>query len=127
MLLSLSSPIPDLLTTLHKIYAYTNVGQQLVKQTEQNTSDNNLYKFSNGLLYYKDKFFIPDISQLCSSILHEYHHTQITGYLGVKATLAHLSSSFSWPGVHLEVKKMVKQCAICQQNRYQTQKKKGLL
>ncbi|XP_058775591.1 uncharacterized protein LOC131649859 [Vicia villosa] len=84
LLLALSSPVPDLFSTLKKFYK-------------------------------------------TDGIWNEYHQTPEGGHSGVKATLARLRASFCWPGVYLAVKNMVKHCTNCQQNKYETQKKEGLL
>lgn len=48
----------------------------------------------NGLLFYKNRVFIPDLPQLCQNIIHEYHATPSAGHSGVKATLSWLGPSF---------------------------------
>ncbi|XP_058746621.1 uncharacterized protein LOC131619549 [Vicia villosa] len=126
LLLAFSSPIPDLLATLQQFYAQDTAGKLLVTQhTVENKSS--LYQFTKGLLYYKDKLFIPDIEDLRLRVLQEFHHTPTGGHSGVKASLARISASFSRPGLYREVKTLVQRCTICQQNKYLTQKKKGLL
>ncbi|XP_058742588.1 uncharacterized protein LOC131615102 [Vicia villosa] len=126
ILLALSSPLPDLLHTLKHFYKNDTVGQNLLQLATQKSPNNN-YSVCHGLLYYKQRLFIPDIAELRQQVLLEYHQTPTAGHSGVKATLARLRASFCWPGVYLEVKNMIKQCSICQHNKYDTQKKKGLL
>ncbi|XP_058732695.1 uncharacterized protein LOC131604261 [Vicia villosa] len=124
LLLALSSPVPDLFRTLKKFYQTDRVGQQLLTLASQNSEE---YSISQGLLYFKKRVYVPDLENLRQQILTEYHHTPEGGHSGVKATLARLRASFCWPGVYLAVKNMVKHCTNCQQNKYETQKKKGLL
>src|SRR3954467_9840348 len=62
-----------------------------------------------------------------TQVLQEFHNTPTGGHSGVKATLARVSTSFSWPGISIAVKHLVKHCSICQHNKYDTQKKRGLL
>ncbi|XP_058766771.1 uncharacterized protein LOC131640391 [Vicia villosa] len=127
LLLAFSSPIPNLLDTLREFYATDRAGQILVSENTCKNDLNTPYRFSKGLLYYKDRLFIPDINQLRLSILKEYHNTPTAGHSGVKATLARVSTSFLWPGMVIAVKNLVKYCSVCQHNKYETQKKKGLL
>ncbi|XP_058757922.1 uncharacterized protein LOC131631166 [Vicia villosa] len=124
VLLAFSSPMPDLFKTLKKFYQTDAVGQNLLQRANQTTTD---YSVSQGLLYYKNRIYIPELEHLRQQILSEYHKTPEGGHSGVKATLARLRSSFCWPGVYLAVKNMVKHCPNCQHNKYDTQKKKGLL
>lgn len=123
-LLALSSPMLDMFSTLKSFYKTDTVGQNLLTMASQKSEE---YSVSQGLLYYKNRVYIPDIESLHLSILKEYHHTLEGGHSRVKATLARLRSSFCWLGVYLAVKNMVKQCSNCQHNKYETQKKKGLL
>lgn len=125
-LLTFSSPIPDLLTTLCEFYAKDTTGQTLVEHTTCNNSEENIYKFSKEILYYKGHIFVPDIQGLQNNLLEEYHNTPTASHYGVKATLARISASFSWSGLSIAVKALVKQCSTCQQNKYQI-KKKGII
>lgn len=63
-LLTMSSPILDLLTTFHEFYARDAEGQTIVTYTTHNSSEDKLYKFFNSLIYYKDMLFIPDIQDI---------------------------------------------------------------
>lgn len=73
--------------------------------------------------FYKERLFIPDFNLMRHSVLLEYHVTPIAGHSGVKATIARVLVFFSWPGIHKEVKSLIKHCDICQHNKYITQKK----
>lgn len=85
------------------------------------------FRFKKGLLLFNEENFIPDCHSFRSSILQEHHVTPSAGHSGVKATSARLANSFSWQGLHLDVKKFVKLYTVCQHNKYVTHKKKGLL
>ncbi|XP_058753077.1 uncharacterized protein LOC131626262 [Vicia villosa] len=126
VLLVLSSPLPDLLQTLKQFYTQDSVGQNLM-QLAIAEKKNPAFKVNQGLLYYNNRIFIPEIDDLRLQLMKEYHQTPTAGHSGVKATLARLRASFCWPGVYLNVKEMVKNCSTCQHNKYDTQKKKGLL
>lgn len=79
------------------------------------------------LLYFKDRLFIPQDTGLIPSLLTEFHTSPMGGHSGVQATLSRLSASFYWSGMHMDVKQYVQACAICQYNKYSTQKSYGLL
>ncbi|XP_058769067.1 uncharacterized protein LOC131642924 [Vicia villosa] len=127
LLMVISSPVPELLSTLKAFYSTDPAGKDLVRQMTQQHNDQENFTFIQGLIYHKDRIFIPDLAELRNTILHEYHSTPTAGHSGVKATMARISASFSWPGLYLAVKEMVKHCTVCQHNKYVTQKKKGLL
>jgi len=71
--------------------------------------------------------FVPQESGLIPTLLQEFHSTPIAGHSGIKATLARLSASFYWLGMHDDVKGFILQCAICQYNKYNTHSPYGIL
>lgn len=54
--------------------------------------DSNEYKwyiFSNWLLYFKDKLFVPTFKDLRMALLHKYHKTLTRDHYGVKPNVAY--------------------------------------
>ncbi|XP_058783052.1 uncharacterized protein LOC131657702 [Vicia villosa] len=124
--LIVSSPVPDILHKLQQFYATTIEGQHLMRQNQDALHTTAGYRIKRGLLYYKDKLFVPNLFGFRDGIFHEYHSTSTSSHSGVKATVSRISNSFAWPGLYGEVKQFVKHCSTCQHNKYITQKK-GLL
>ena len=85
------------------------------------------YRFTGGLVHFKNRIFIPDIQGLRQAIITEFHNTPLAGHSSLQPTLARLSASFYWPNVYRDVKTWIQKCTICQQNKYMPQKKQGLL
>lgn len=85
------------------------------------------FSYKSGLLYFKDKLFIPKESGVIPSLLEEFHASPLGGHSGIKATLARLSANFYWPGMLADVKKYVNECSVCQHNKYSTHSPYGLL
>jgi hypothetical protein len=56
------------------------------------------YKFSDSLLFYKERIFLPNKMELRQSIIREYYTTPAAGHSGLKPTLARLAATFllSW-------------------------------
>jgi hypothetical protein len=105
LFLSVSTVIPTLLSRLQRYY-----------KTEK-----------DGIVYFKDQIYIPEISDLRHTILNEYHSTPFAGHSGLQPTLARLSTSFLWPEIYKDVKDLIHKCSVCQQNKNMTTKKQGLL
>jgi hypothetical protein len=127
VLFSISSPVPAIINNLRQYYTTNKDGQTLVQKSETDTHMQQSFQFKEGLLYFKDRIFLPDIPDLRQAILREYHCTPTAGHSGVQPTLARISASFLWPGIYKDVKKLVQTCATCQQNKYMPSKKQGLL
>ena len=60
-------------------------------------------------------------------LLIEFHSTPLSGHFEVQPIVSRLAASFHWSGLYKETKNFIKHCTVCQQNKYQTQKKMGLL
>ena len=58
------------------------------------------YLISDGILQFKNRFFISSHSVLKPSLLQEFHATPIAGQAGVKRTLVYLPTLFYWPNMH---------------------------
>jgi hypothetical protein len=127
LFMSISSTIPHLLQDLHQYYRKNEQGRKLVEDSTQQENSNPLYNFKNGLLFFKDRIYIPDLPDWRQSIISEYHNSPTAGHSGAKPTFSRLAASFLWPNAHKEVKTWVKQCSTCQQNKYLPTKKQGLL
>jgi len=125
LLMVVTSPAPQIIYELKQYYATHG------KATLQNllTSDNEaqLFKYSNGLLYYKERLYVPDFQEWCIKLLNEYHTTPLAGHSGVQPTVAPLTASFHWLSLYTDVKDFIKHCITCQNNKCQTQKKMGPL
>lgn len=125
LLFALTSPVPQILSKFKQYY--NQQGHDLVHTLLATNTESQLYKFTKGLLYYKDRLFVPKFKDWRLKLLTEYHSTPLAGHSGVQPTVSRLAASFNWPGLYTDVKEFVRLCVTCQQNKYQTQKKMGLL
>lgn len=85
------------------------------------------YSVHDGLLFFRQRYYINPQSSLKSALLHEFHTTPLAGHAGVKGTLVCLLSVFFWPNMRRNVEKLVAASLICQQTKYSTQAPTGLL
>jgi hypothetical protein len=127
LLMSISSTIPAIISSLQQYYRKDENGQTLVSKIVNEEDTTQQYSYKEGLVFFKDRVYIPESSDLRSAILREYHNTPTAGHSGLKPTLARLAASFLWPGIYRDVKQFIKQCVVCQQNKYMPTKKPGLL
>jgi len=85
------------------------------------------FSFHSGLLYFKDRIFILIEAGLTLDLLCEFHSSPSGGHSGIQATLARLSTTFYWNGMHRDVKNYVNLCEIFQQHNYNTHAPYNLL
>ncbi|CAI8604056.1 unnamed protein product [Vicia faba] len=102
-------------------------GQNLIATVNKDSSLTNKFQLKNDILYYQNKICIPSVQELRQAVLTKFHSTPVAGHLGFQPTLARLSSSFLWPGIYKDVNHLIKHCSVCQQSKYMTKKKQGLL
>ena len=69
----------------------------------------------NGIVFYKDKCYIPDDIGLWWEIVKQYHDLPPIGHLSYLKTLELLQCSYWWPGMHTFVQNFVNGCTACQQ------------
>ena len=83
-------------------------------------SDLSDWKFEDGILFFRDKCYIPADDKLCQNITRLYHDTQSSGHPGHLKTLELIKRNYWWPGMYVFVKNYVAGCALCQQMKVNT-------
>nr|KYP41448.1 Retrotransposable element Tf2 [Cajanus cajan] len=127
ILLALSSPIPTFLQQWKNYFTSDPAGQATVLRFIHNTHLGHTYSFREGLLYFHNRLFVPEVCDFRQKLMQEYHAIPIAGHSGIKSSLSRLAASYYWPSMASDVRQFIKRCAICQQNKYETQKPRGLL
>ena len=74
------------------------------------------WRHENGIVFYKDKCYVPDDIRLQWEIVKRYHDLPPMGHGHLK-TLELLQHDYWWPGIHTFVKNFVNGCAACQQGK----------
>lgn len=127
ILATLSSPTVPLFSTLKEFFLANPAGTKLLSKLHTDPNMQQQFSYRAPLVYFKERLFIPKDSGLIPPLLEEFHSSLLGGHSGVKATLARLSTSFYWPGMHTDVKQFVRVCAVCQYNKNNTHCPYGLL
>ena len=81
----------------------------------------------DGIMYKKEKVYMPRDEKLRTEIIRLHHNTPIEGHRGQWKTVELVTRNFWWPGVTKEVKRYVKGCDTCQQNKNRTEQLAGKL
>ena len=67
----------------------------------------------NGVLYYKDRVYVPDGNDLRKSILEEAHNGSFAIHPGSTKMYQDLKMSFWWSGMKRDVLEFVTKCLVC--------------
>nr|KYP64304.1 Transposon Ty3-I Gag-Pol polyprotein [Cajanus cajan] len=127
VLLAMSSPVPTFLQQWRKYFALDPEGKATMHRFTNDTKFGEKYTVREGLLYFQNRLFVPEVLDFRQRLLEEYHATPVAGHSGVKASLSRLAASYHWPTMAADLRRFIRSCSICQQNKYETQKPRGLL
>lgn len=124
---AITSLSADIFQQLHIFFATHPTSQQLISDLQSSRTFSLHFSFHAGLIFYKQRVFIPQESLLIPSLLLEFHSTPIGGHSRVKATVAKLATTFYWSGMTADVKHFIANCSIYQYNKYDPHSLYGLL
>nr|KYP31763.1 Retrotransposable element Tf2 [Cajanus cajan] len=127
VLLALSSLIPAFLHQWQNFFQSDLDGKALIHKLTTDTQLGDKYTVRDGLLYFQNCLFVPEVFDFRRKLMTEYHAIPIAGHSGVKTSLSRLAASYHWPSMAADLRRVIKGCPICQQNKYETQKPRGLL
>lgn len=78
------------------------------------------WRHQDGLLFYKDRCYVPDNAELRRSIVQRYHDLPVMGHPGRHKTMELVRKHYWWPGMYVFIKNYVGGCATCQQMKVNT-------
>jgi hypothetical protein len=94
-------------------------------QHDSNASDT--FTWKNYSLWYKDRLYLCNNSQLKQKVLLELHTSSVGGHSGFLKTYHRVKKDFFWDGLKIDVQRFKAECLIFQQNKVETINTLGLL
>ena len=85
------------------------------------------YTVEDGLVFYENRWLVPDNTELKLAILRENHDSRIAGHFGMKKTQERMMRNFYWPNMEEFVREYVRSCDICQRDKTARHRRYGLL
>ncbi|KAJ0764722.1 putative nucleotidyltransferase, Ribonuclease H [Helianthus annuus] len=85
------------------------------------------YSVKNGVLYYKNRLVISRNSKFLQDLFHEFHTTATGGHSGFYRTYRRLAVNLYWPGMTSTIKRLIRECDICQRCKASSTVPGGLL
>jgi hypothetical protein len=83
------------------------------------------WTFTEGLLYYLGKLFIPTSVRI--DLLHDHHSVAQAGHLGFQKTLNRLLPLYYWPTMRKDCYNFIKKCDPCQRSKKSNQPTRTIL
>jgi hypothetical protein len=85
------------------------------------------FEVKDGLLFYENRWVIPNDSALRLRILHENHDSKVAGHFGQFKTIERTKQNFFWNKMEDDVRDYVHSCDTCQRDKVSRHKRYGLL
>ena len=73
------------------------------------------WKIKEGLLFFRDRCYVPQNIKLRQEITKQYHESLSTSHPRQFQTLELIRRDYWWPGMSIFVKNYIAGCATCQQ------------
>lgn len=112
-LAAISMPQLELFEDIRALVADSADLQELIRQIQQGESSNQ-WSVSNGLVYFKNRVYIPPSSSIATSILAALHNQAHEGY---QKTLKRVAADFYWKGMKIDIQNFVRACNVCQRHK----------
>lgn len=126
-LLILSIPQLDFLHDIKQSLTENLEFQQLTRAIQDHPTTYPDYSLGNGLVLFKGRIWLNNNNSYIHSLISEHHATPLGGHLGISKTTHRLESSFFWSSLKQDVKRFIKECVTCQQNKNSHRRPAGLL
>ena len=66
---------------------------------EIGTSIQKGYSIKNGIIYYKDRIYLPKIKEILDYVMYEYHDKITSGHFGFLKTYSNISKKYCWNSI----------------------------
>ena len=81
-----------------------------ISENQAGNDETNFRLNENGLLIYKNRLYIPNVSETKLLILNETHKSPYSGHPGYQNMLSMLRKEFFWPNMKSEVAEFLARC-----------------
>jgi hypothetical protein len=126
-LLAISSASPKWVQEVALSYEQDDFAKTLITQLCIDPNAVPSYTFVDGLLRYKNRVWVGNVSALHQRIIAALHNSPVGGHSGIPVTLRKLKQYFAWLGMKKSVHSFVSVCSICLQAKHDRARYPGLL
>eukprot|EP00253_Pinus_taeda_P022101 PITA_22101 len=104
--------------------------QQLKQQIQQSARGDSQQEYTvddAGLIYFKQRIYVPNQSRIKNLIMDEFHISHYAGHPGYQKMITTIRKEYFWPGMKRNIVEYLAQCLACQQIKAEHQHPAGLL
>jgi hypothetical protein len=99
----------------------------LLQNLQQGAPSPKGLSLQQGLLIRKDRLWILKHSPFQHQVLEFIHYNPSTGHSDYNKMAQRAKANFYWLGMRKDIKKFVRECSVCQENKHETVLSPGLL
>ncbi|KAL8151329.1 hypothetical protein V2J09_021137 [Rumex salicifolius] len=125
--ITMSHACHDLYDTIQLLWQSDPSLHKIITELATDPSSHPSYSYANSELRYKNKLVVGNDPAIKLKIFQWLHDSSLGGHFGRDATLHRIKSLFFWPRMTVDVQTYVRNCSICQKNKYDLATKPGLL
>uniref|UniRef100_A0A2N9H0U4 Integrase catalytic domain-containing protein n=1 Tax=Fagus sylvatica TaxID=28930 RepID=A0A2N9H0U4_FAGSY len=126
-LCAISFPSPTWSDDLRASYEEDEELKSLVSRLQASGEGEGHYTLNQGLLLYKDRFYIGKESGMKIKVLALIHDSPLRGHSGYLKSLHRAKKDWFWHGMKKDIKAYIRGCDTCQRLKHETSKPAGLL
>ena len=119
----LTLPSPSWWSVVEELHE-THEEIKTLKQRVEKGELGGQWTIQRGMLFFINRVYLPKYSDFVPVILQQYHEC---GHEGFYKTPLQIKECFHWTDMKTRVKEWVRQCDVCQRNKYDQQLPPGLL
>ena len=117
----------DLLAKIQHSWEHDANVSRVIQQLQQPSNKPSKFTWEANQLRRKGKLVVGMDLALRQELLEFFHSSVQEGHSGVQQTMARICAVVYWKGLKKHVRQFVRECNICQQCKYDTTAKPGLL
>jgi hypothetical protein len=121
----LSTNFLELIREAGKRDADWQATKEAVLKKSENVAEE--FEVKDDLLFYENRWVIPNDSALKLRILHENHDSKVAGHFGQFKTAERMKQNFYWPKMDDDARDYVRSCDTCQRDKVSRHRRYGLL
>jgi hypothetical protein len=123
----ISFPTPDWTVELKQSYLQDPATQTLLTKLQTGDHPPKGYSLQQGLILRKGKIYVVKDSSFKQQVLEFIHSNPTAGHSGYHKTVQRAKTDFYWSGMRKDIKKLVRECTVCQENKNELIPSPGLL
>ncbi|XP_058006849.1 uncharacterized protein LOC131182184 [Hevea brasiliensis] len=110
---SISMPQLPIFDSIRQEIQQSDLLQNLIKKIQQAEAVGP-WRYTDGILFFKNKVYLLPTSPLVASIITSIHDSNHEGY---QKTLHRIAQNFYWKGMKFAIQTYVQQCPTCQRHK----------